>query len=80
MSDSCPKVVDPAEILEETRTSMVREVKNREKNLDIKQVLEMLTGKVLPGRGIPEQFDMPPWRVPIKAHKMANVVNEVRRV
>lgn len=45
--------------------------------MSISQLLVMLKDQVVPGRGIPEQLDSPPWRIPSDAHPKSDLINAI---
>lgn len=49
----------------------------RDDGTNTSEVLVKLKDKVVLGREIPSQFSSPPWRVPVKSHAKADVINRI---
>jgi len=54
--------------------SAIQVDENIEKKLDFSEVLFLLSRKLVPGRGVPNKYDHPPWRLPSN-HQNAGVIN-----
>ena len=51
--------------MEQDKAKMSEEdVDRTQDNLDFTEVLHLLSKKAVLGRGIPEKYDIPPWRLP----------------
>ena len=45
--------------------------------LRFSEMLSVYVSNVVLGRGIPDQFDAPPWRLPLSAHPKADLINTI---
>ncbi|XP_059086514.1 uncharacterized protein LOC131883151 isoform X1 [Tigriopus californicus] len=58
-------------------SSVVQDMRGKNQDLSLTEILFTLRNSVGGGREIPTQFDMPPWRVPKDLCPKAGIINEI---